>query len=76
MWRTDLTNEEKSVLLSFKDHSPIVYPVDCGLTKQEVADALTALKKKDIIKNTKAPLYLTKKGHRFLKSVVSEQQHD
>lgn len=74
LWSTNLTDNEKAVLLAFADHNPIAYPADCGLTNQEIAQALSSLRKKDLIKDSRAPIYLTKKGLRYTKSVVADQQ--
>ena len=71
MWSTDLTDNEKSVLLAFVDHNPIAYPADCGLTNQEIANTLSSLRKKNLIKDSRAPLSLTKKGQRYLKSITA-----
>lgn len=70
-WSTDLTDKEVAVLLAFEDHNPIAYPVDCGLSNQDIARAINSLKKKNVIKHSRAPLSLTKKGLRYLKSVTT-----
>lgn len=76
LWRTDLTEEERSVLLAFADHNPIAYPADCGLSNQEIAKTLNSLRKKDLIKDSRAPLCLTKKGQRWLKSTLKAPHED
>lgn len=74
LWSTDLTDKEQAVLLAFADHNPIAYPADCGLSNKEIAQTLNSLRKKDLIKDRRAPLYLTKKGQRQLKSLTTNQQ--
>jgi predicted transcriptional regulator len=75
LWSTDLTKDEVAVLLAFADHNPIVYPVDCGLSKQQIADTIKSLRKKNIVKDSKVPLCLTKKGLRYLKSITSSKDN-
>jgi predicted transcriptional regulator len=76
LWSTDLTKDEVAVLLAFADHNPIAYPADCGLSNQDIAKTLSNLRKKDIIKDSRAPLALTKKGLRYLKSITTAQEEE
>lgn len=62
-----LTTAEAIVLQAFSDHPTIAYPVDCyGLSKEEVAEALKGLAKKQLIQDH-TPYTLTKKGKHYFK---------
>lgn len=65
----NLTKQEQTVLLAFQHSPSIAYPIDCGLSRQEIANGLTHLKQKNLVTG-KAPYQLTKQGKLILAELL------